>query len=330
MVIQRNSRGQFVKGNIASPYYGSHVPDYIKLKISKANKEKHSSPATEFKPKPVDILPNRHWGYLLGLVLGDGFIANTKTRNYSICLESTQKEIVGLFYDSACTLGFNCHLSSRSRHRTLPNGKAIEDTSYRAVFNSKLVYNFLRPYKMQDYRFKVPDLVFQSKDALCGLLQGFFDAEGSVQVNSTNNSASIRVASKHKSNLVQIQNCFDILSIKSHIFTYANTASQLSIGDFDDRMRFKSLVGFKLTQKQAKLGAMQSPTRHFYSREVYLKAVDLEKRGYNLRQIGEQLNIPTTHRTCDVVRSWLRRGKIPRKIILEEKYAKERQTNLGS
>lgn len=324
MVVQRNSWGQFVKGNIASPYYGSHVPDDIKIKMSKAHKGKHSSPTTEFKARPVNIVPTREWGYLFGLVLGDGFISETKNRNHRICVESTQMETVDLFWGAASSLGFNPYFTKRNRSRILPNGKEVNDVNYRILFDSKIVYDFLRPYKKPDYVFEIPSLVSKTQDALCGFLQGLFDAEGSVS------HGAIRLSSKHLSNLVQIHTCLDLLEIKSYIYAYPMKVPVLIIMDFDSRMRFKSLIGFRLKRKQAKLELMKAPKHHYYSEEDYLKALELRKSGYNFKEIGQQLGIEIRSRTCDVVRGWINRGKLPQKMMMEEKYAKNRQTYLGA
>lgn len=273
-------------------------------------------------PRQVTVKPTAEWGYLVGIVLGDGWLFASSSRNYKIGVSSTKTEIVQLFKESAGRLGFNvCELKPRLRERTFPSGVIMKNMEYSAVVNSKELYAFLRPLKQPDFRFITPSFIYESSDALIGFLQGFFDAEGSV--TRRGNSLQVSASSKHKRNLLQIWKCLAILSISARVYRpSSHSQSYLYLSSYESR-KFRAIVGFRMERKQQILQRKIDPsTDHFkYSPEIYEKAFLLRNGGLSYRVIGKKLQIPS----C-VIFSWIKGTRVPKQVQIQmmEKALKER------
>lgn len=208
-----------------------------------------------FMSKQVNIYSSWEWGYFCGLVIGDRYIVkNRRSRNYDICVKSTKLELINAFRRSADELGLNPN-SFRAFEvtRKLPNGRVCTSIHYFIKVGSKTIYELLRPCKLQDYRFKVPEFIKQSEEAICGFLCGYFDAEGSAVVCSTCPVSTIQATSKHKENLLQIAELLKFLEIKSRITKSTNSCWMLQIRDNASKIKFAELAGFRLERKRKSL-----------------------------------------------------------------------------
>ena len=267
-----------------------------------------------FKPREIVIEPTKEWGYFCGLVIGDGWVVkNKKSNNYTIGVESTRRELIELFCLSAKRLGLNPHETKPRMHRRkFPNGEVREDVTYRAYIYSKAVYDVLKPCKLNDYRFKVPAFIYKSDEAVAGFLQGFFDAEGSIQMG--NPVPAITAGSKHIENLLQIKYLLQRLGIASYVSV--RNKPTLSIWGYESKLAFYKKVGFRLSRKAEKLRkSLEKPSAscaYRYPREIYEKAFELRKKGLSYQKIEDILGIP--HSKGSVVCRWINRKTIPYSI----------------
>lgn len=260
--------------------------------------KKHTEETREILSRPrvkVNIGHTREWGYLIGVVLGDGCISRTNGGNYKVTVSSTIPEIVDIFYDCVRKLGLHCGYeitTIKPELRAKSKIKSDATIRYTATLLSKKVYCWLRPYKYEDYHFTVPDIVYRHKDMLCGFLKGFFDAEGGIYPTGSNNGYSIECYSKHKSNLEQVKRCLDILGIESYIQVRTDKyLSRLIIANYKDRLFFKDLIGFKIERKADRLNKMGKPRNNTYSQETHEYAEKLISEGVESREIAKLTNV---------------------------------------
>lgn len=256
-----------------------------------------------FSAREVNLAPDADLGYVLGLVIGDGFIHATKAKNYKICLETTRNDYADLFARIVKKRfpGLAVCRYRRERTRRFPNGTVVNTPSFVTYVSSKRLYQLLRPFKQEDYHWEVPRLVLVSKDATKGFLQGIFDAEGSVD----DNTPSIRLYSKHKENLAQVRNLLSLFQVKSWI---KRAGGELRISSKGNCIRFQNWIGFRYGPKAKKLSKVCQVK---YASDIVEKAAALRQQGYTYRKIAIQLGVkdPTS------VREWLTGEKLPHSVI---------------
>lgn len=261
-----------------------------------------------FRPRKIEIKPTREWGYFFGLVIGDGSLVKTKSKNYVIHMRSTKMEIIKLFCQSAHRLGLNClgpYIQKRTRR--FPNGQVRTDVMYTVMVNSKVLYEALKQCKLEDYHFRVPDFVLRTREAIAGFLQGFFDAEGYVDDKGA--TPQIRAGSKHRSNLIQIKDLLDRLGIHS-IISKCGRIWEIRIYRNDAKLKFYEKIGFRLKRKQDALVRIltmrRTGSQYKYSREVYYEAFRLREKGLSYSKIAEKLGVPE-----NTVWRWIKHKRIP-------------------
>lgn len=233
--------------------------------------KKHSSKTIAIMSKPrtkIEIKPTTDWGYLIGLVLGDGWL-NYRKGSYRVGVSSTLPEIVDCFKNVCERL--EIHASSF---------KTCE--YYCTEVCAKELYKYLRPCKYKDYHFIIPSQVYKSKTMAYGFLMGFFDAEGGVYKAKGGNSTSIQCWSKHIENLKQVRDLLNKVGINSYLHKEKkqNISARLCISDYGNRCLFRSLVGFRIERKQKRLDDMNRPSGNNYTVEQYEWAMKLKNEGY--------------------------------------------------
>lgn len=124
----------------------------------------------------VSLEPTRELGYFCGLVMGDGYTRKNGT-NYNVEIESTKKDIINTFCESAERLGMNPFKTEREKTRTFPNGETRTDVMYRATACSKIFYDAFSPYDNGSSNWRVPRFL-STKESLWGFVGGLTDAEG--------------------------------------------------------------------------------------------------------------------------------------------------------
>lgn len=276
----------------------------------------HSPEALETMSKPrvnVNIGHNREWGYLVGLVLGDGWISQGK-KSYKIGVSSTRAEIVDKYYDCCCKLGIHCS-------RYFPNGHHVAEVV------SKKLYLYLRPYKYADFHFTIPEMVYKHKEMSRGFLRGFFDAEGGVYPSKDSQTGvSIECWSKHIDNLIQVKELLGMLGIESHLHPEKKKqiSARLFISDYKNRVLFRDLVGFKIIRKHQRLLNMKPPIGQDYTIEQYNQAMDLRGRGFTCYEIQKLTGV--NHNTVAGWYCFKSNGRLPRILrqqIIHTKNKKE-------
>lgn len=206
--------------------------------------------------KKISLEPTRDLGYLCGLILGDGSLYfSKKTHNYEIAFGTTKKEFVGIIVDAIQCVGLRTWLRDEIKTRKFPNGQVRTDLSYWVKSNSKILYDALRPYKREDYKWGIPTFL-NTNESLLGFLQGIFDAEGSIFTSRKNKY--ILLASKHQENLLPIKELLYRYGINGHIYSRNKKCHVLHIADRESRTHFRNLIGFKLPSKKERLEVMFS------------------------------------------------------------------------
>ena len=263
----------------------------------------------------VNIGHSQEWGYIIGLVLGDGCVRQKSNGNYEVVVASSRPEIVDLFYESVLRLGLHCIYGIRPV-KAAGFSKSV-GICYDATVSSKKLYLYLRPYKYDDFHFTIPDIVYRYKEMACGFLQGFFDAEGGVYLvkNSLVNRGNIQCWSKHLDNLIQVKRLLAVLGIESYVHEEKkkSISTRLSISDFANRILFRELVGFRIKRKQERLDSMKQSTRHqSYTAEQYHKAIELREQGCTAYEIQSQTRV--NHNTA-IGWYWAKdKGRLPRTL----------------
>lgn len=263
------------------------------------NKEKkpRNSNGT-FAPYKISLNPSRELGYFIGLILGDGWIYFQKaTRNYTIAIESTKRAIIEQFCESAYKLGLHpSRVYKRIKTRRFPNGEIRTDILYRRIINSEIFYKALRPYKQDDYQWKVPSLL-TTRESLFGFIGGFFDAEGSVSRDC------VVIGSKYDKNLVELK---QILQKLGFIFGKISVKNGiLRICGMGNIRLFIEKTEIRLKKREVQFILENRPRRHM--KEEYEKVMRLRKeRNWGGRRISKETKIPIS-----TIEDWIYKNKKP-------------------
>lgn len=194
----------------------------------------------------IDLTPTKDVGYICGVIIGDASIIKTSSKNYRIDLETTRQDFVMLFYESIKSTfpDLSPYMHKRVKTRCFPNGQTYINDCWCVSFNSKRLYNALRPFKMADYKWLVPTFL-ATQESLVGFLQGLFDAEGSVA------NRNIALYSKHLENLLPIQKLLANFGIESCLHNKYRM-STLRINKAQSLAIFTRKIGFRYLRKSLK------------------------------------------------------------------------------
>lgn len=209
--------------------------------------------------RQIDLSPTFNLGCLCGLILGDGYISKTKHRNYRINVKTTKADFAQYFtkiLEEACP-NLMVHRQVGIHTRKFPNGTIKTDTMYLVETNSKILYEVIRPFKQRDYFWQIPKFL-TTLESKMGFIRGIFDAEGCVSTNRLNKKGiyylHITVASKHKDNLVPIQELLFSLGISTHLYARNNAyISTLQIHKREDLIKFQRIINFGYLAKKERL-----------------------------------------------------------------------------
>jgi intein-encoded DNA endonuclease-like protein len=192
---------------------------------------------------------SRSFGYFCGLIIGDGFLRyNPSSRNYDVCLESTDTELIQNFCDVARSLGFNPHIVRKKRGKLCFSKKEL----FRVIVSSKWLYEMLRPFKQKDYKWSIPTFLYETSEVLLGFISGLSDAEGTISLKT---HYIVVATSKHRENLEPVQKILFEHGIRSKIYKeYCCYA--LRVQDIWSMERFSTKIGFRLRRKAEKLKAI--------------------------------------------------------------------------
>jgi intein/homing endonuclease len=147
---------------------------------------------------------NREEGWLLGNLLGDGYISKNRSH---LCYWGNNKEKLL----SQATMKIRKYLFGR---KDIGSGKT--DKSGRLSLSSKELHKLAIEYGLNDKNISTT-IEKSSSDFYCGFLSGWFDADGSIQGNH-NKGISIRLSSVNLKNLEAAQRMLSRLGIISTIY----------------------------------------------------------------------------------------------------------------
>lgn len=218
-------------------------------------RRKRTGPIWSFKN--ISLTPTEDLGYFCGLVIGDGSIFKASSGNYIIQLVTTRKEFRDHFVESALKVSklLKSYLYEHEGTRRFPNGSVRTDVMYYARIDSKVIHDALRPFKQSDYHWQVPSFL-STKEAKRGFLQGIFDAEATVFMHKNKaGCGNVTIASKHKSNLLQIKQLLGGFGVESYFDGegLGLSTTRLKISNRRNLSAFARTIGFKLKGKQEKL-----------------------------------------------------------------------------
>jgi len=202
-----------------------------------------------------DLSPDADLGWLVGVILGDGYIWRMQSGGYVIGMDTPEAAYARLF---ARTLkrrfpGLWVRQYFRRRNRVLNGRKFVEKAhSVRAV--SKFLYDFLRPHKRPDFHWTIPSSILKSRPCVRGFLQGIYDAEGGVQKSGP----LICLTSKHRRNLSPVRDLLLGYGIESRFYR-DYTCYRLLISRKKNLFLFRDRIGFRLPRKQNLLVERTSP-----------------------------------------------------------------------
>lgn len=250
------------------------------------------------QPYQISLIPTKELGYFCGLVIGDGSLYFSKrTRNYNICLESTKKEIVEIFCKSAKKLGLNpLGIYTREKTRKFPDGSIRTDLTKAALVSSKILYDALKPYKQNDFKWEIPKFL-TTEESLFGFVGGIFDAEGNIAENG------IAISSKHDENLINLKRVFKKLGfIYGKILVKNGKLLMYGLGNI--RLLIEK-VGLRL--KKEKVNFLLQNRPRYHPREEYEEVMNLRKeKGLGGLRISKITGIPIS-----TVEDWIYGRKKP-------------------
>ncbi len=199
--------------------------------------------------KKYDITPDPDLGWLVGVILGDGYIWRMQSGGYVIGLDTPEASYAALFGSTLARRfpGLRVRQYFRRRYRSM-NGRDFVQELYTVRAISRFLYDFLRPHKRRDFHWTIPSSIRQSQASVRGFLQGIYDAEGCVLTSGP----KICLTSKHWQNLSPVRGLLQEFGIVSLHYRDYN-CSRLLILRKRDLLLFREKIGFRLPRKQQRL-----------------------------------------------------------------------------
>jgi len=215
-----------------------------------------------WKPRWLYLTPSPELVYLLGLVLGDGWIEYKKIANgYYVGVNSTKKEVPELFRDTCIKV-----LGKAPKISLVRSGDG-EVLGYRCMIGSKGLYELVKDgkqniYKLEDYIERYPN----------SFIRGLADAEGSVtfyrpkrgivvQVKITNANRELLLLVRKLLSKMGIYGSIKVNNKKGGVSKVPGGKTiirkkdiyDLVIARQQDVLKYSELVGFSHPQKKKKL-----------------------------------------------------------------------------
>jgi len=287
-VAERKSTTEIGRKMGCSP---STVSRYLKIYGINPRRRGWSAP---WRILNIDLNPTEELGYFCGLIIGDGWIYKKKNAGYIIgfACSKSDKELLDIYLETIRKI--NPHLKPYVLLKRNRSGfKHLKKESYLwfVRFHSKILYNALKPYKMEDYRWTVPRFL-KTKASLRGFLQGLSDAEGSVL--QVGRQKSVKITSKHKEGLKEVKKILkEVFGIDSSIWSDRNGRFyNLVISKNESIKRFAERINFKLSRKRRKLRTVligiENRQKHFWSEQEI--SILLENYGkMTSKEIGRKI-----------------------------------------
>jgi intein-encoded DNA endonuclease-like protein len=130
--------------------------------------------------KTISLTYSDDLAFFVALILGDGWLCyNKKTRNYSINMETSSLEQMNLFEICIknCFPQLSIYKGTRNHKRKFKgNPKIYTNKTYIIRVYSKILYNFIRPFKRKDFYLNIPKWIYSKKSFIYSFLDGLINA----------------------------------------------------------------------------------------------------------------------------------------------------------
>lgn len=229
--------------------------------------------------KEISLNPTEDLGYICGLIIGDGSLFKTRVRNFGVRLESTDNELIQVFFNGVKRAfpHLNPFIQTRTKHRRFPNGKEYDTPTRTVIVYSQLLYEALRPFKGEDFHWTIPTFL-STINSQIGFLIGIFDSEGSIHLSKGDKLPSVTVYSKHKTNLMQIKELLSNFGITSRM-SPNREIWYLELSSVDP-LRAERKILFRLPRKRShylKLLANATPRRYGNLARAFCESIEFEE-----------------------------------------------------
>ncbi|GAB3650385.1 hypothetical protein GCM10028813_18750 [Ramlibacter alkalitolerans] len=217
---------------------------------------------------------NEDLGMLLGLMTGDGHFTNRGKGNEAAVVDLWGEERVLADHVGSFVNALIASTTGRS-YQALPVAVPQRNrVSIRSVLLARVLaqYGFTRHTKL-----KVPEVVWRgSEPCVRGYLRGLFQTDGTVNISSTSQSCSVRLASSHEGLLKDVQMLLSNFGVFCRIRKRREAGERAMpdghgghrgypcadnfelIIEGESRERFMGEVGFLLPAKNAKYAAWRA------------------------------------------------------------------------
>lgn len=233
---------------------------------------------------------NENKAYLLGMIVGDGYITSKVVGMSAVDKEFTQK---------VCdVLNEEYYTRFKPIRNSYCNQWQIE--TKRKDIKENLMH-FLKGHKTFDWN--VPKIIKKSsKKIIISYLRGLTDSEGSVSKDM------IRLAIAKEDSIKEIQELLLKLDIQSKIYKGAG-CYDIAITNYESKKNFMDKIGFTITRKKTKLIETLTNQKNKHTRKDYEKVLELRKQGLGYDRISHVTNI---HRST--IQGWTTLNKVPSAI----------------
>lgn len=250
--------------------------------------------------------------YVIGALLGDGYVAKTKRGGYQIQL------VAGVDEDFAEIFASCIFEAYGFKPKILKRLTANHTLIYQIKFQFKAVFDDLSSYALfgaRTWRLKPQLLNALSKDEnlSSSLLRGFFDADGTVscrrRTDKKGYAKTVQCCSVNEDGLRQLYNLVQGI-IPSSIFKELNgkiKAFHIVMGNKEAFKTFAKRINFNIERKRAKLSYLLQTYKEMrklkkYPEELYNRAMFLKSQGLSNYRIGKQLGL-----SYGLIQCWSRR-----------------------
>ncbi|MFH1236979.1 MAG: LAGLIDADG family homing endonuclease [Candidatus Aenigmatarchaeota archaeon] len=233
--------------------------------------------------------------YIFGVMCGDGYTHCTKNKSYQIALQAVDMDFVIEFADCLNKIyGIQPSISKIKARQTNWNEKWQARICCKEIFNDILNHG---EFKTNSWR--IPECVFESSNEIkCRFLRGFFDSEGSVDVNSKR----ITAVSTNTHGINDVSNLLKDLDIKSRIRKNSikhgnrNACYSVRITGWQNVVRYCDRIGFSIERKQAKLQELTESYKlfmktHEEAKKLLPEMTKLRNEGLSYEKIANKLGL---------------------------------------
>lgn len=187
---------------------------------------------------------DRDFGYLIGILYGDGYL-----NDEGIHIFSKDREFVELFTNLIKNyFGVECNIRKRIQTTKLPNGQIALLIGYRSSFYSvrlkPYLENIFGSFKSEEWEIPMNKVLSFGKEFCYGLISGLFDSDGCYL---------LYFAAGNKKGINSLRSLLINLGFKPTNIMERPTAYYISLTSYDERKKFYNKIGFRLKRKQNKL-----------------------------------------------------------------------------